>query len=348
MIPWLRGTGFLLVRTLVAVLLGWLAGARWLLQRLTALSIPPPEKVGRRGREERVSPEPCVPIRHPALQQPDPLIYSQAYLMQLGLAVTWDNPDITLLKNGASVSSAELQPDTEYQVLARIWNGSTEAPVVGMPVHLTLHGFGIGTNGTLIGTTVVDLGVLGGPGCPATAAVSWRTPLVAGHYCIRVTLDWSDDANPNNNVGQENTNVAAAASPARTTFNLRNDDPERRHVFRLEADAYVIPELEECGPEHRGRDLQRRAERAGRRRAAQRGQVVPDTRRRHDRQAHPLPDGWSVEIAPNQVELEAGEERVVEVQVTPPDGFTGRQVLNINGFHEAGLAGGVTLLITKP
>ena len=43
-------------------------------------------------------PNECTPIHRPEFKRPDPLIYSQGYLMGVGIAVTWDNPDITLQK----------------------------------------------------------------------------------------------------------------------------------------------------------------------------------------------------------------------------------------------------------
>jgi hypothetical protein len=71
-----------------------------------------------------------------AYRQPDPLIYSQQYLQAQGLAVTWHNPDIHLERAsvpGVEVDSSKLDPDTEYIVVARIWNGSTTAAAVDMP-----------------------------------------------------------------------------------------------------------------------------------------------------------------------------------------------------------------------
>jgi hypothetical protein len=62
------------------------------------------------------------------------MIYSQQYLMSQGLAVTWDNPDIHLELGGVTVDSHDLKPNTTYDVIARIWNNSLDAVVVGMPV----------------------------------------------------------------------------------------------------------------------------------------------------------------------------------------------------------------------
>ena len=68
----------------------------------------------------------CVPINHPNFKRPDPLIYDQYYLMSLGLAVTWQNPDIEILQGGVPVASTfELLPATSYTIRARIWNSST-------------------------------------------------------------------------------------------------------------------------------------------------------------------------------------------------------------------------------
>ena len=320
----LRGILFLLLRLLRAIGLGWLEGLRWLWKMLRDLLRRLRARREQEKRQRRMADERCVPVRHPALQRPDPLIYSQSVLMSLGLAITWDNPDIQLSRNGVPVPSSALQPATEYDLTARIWNGSTEAPVVGLPVRLTAHGFGIGTSGDPVGETTVDLGVKGGPNTPAFASVKWTTPATPGHYCLRAHLDWFDDSNPNNNVGQENTDVVAAQSPAQTTFVLRNDDRERRRRYRLEADAYAVPEPPPCHerkPKHE------------------------DGRDRHARERHPLPPGWEVELEPREAVLAPGEEITIAVVATPPDGFTGRQAVNVNAFDEAGLAGGVTFYV---
>ena len=80
----------------------------------------------RRKRGHVVNPAPCIPIKHPAYKKPDPLIYDQYYLMSLGLAVSWQNPDIEILLGGVPVVSAyDLLPSTAYTIRARIWNGST-------------------------------------------------------------------------------------------------------------------------------------------------------------------------------------------------------------------------------
>src|SRR5262245_47619655 len=94
----------------------------------------------------------CDVISNPAFHRPDPCIYSQQYLLQLGLPVTWDNPDIVIRKGGIIVPEYDLQPDTEYEIDATIWNNSYEAPVVGLKVVFSFLSFGVGTIVNAIGT----------------------------------------------------------------------------------------------------------------------------------------------------------------------------------------------------
>ena len=63
----------------------------------------------------------------PALKKPDPFLYSQQYLISLGLPVTWDNPDIYIYEGNTLVDPHNLQANTNYTVVARIWNNSPPA-----------------------------------------------------------------------------------------------------------------------------------------------------------------------------------------------------------------------------
>jgi hypothetical protein len=296
---WLRSLG-LAIAAVVKILFceGW-AAIVTVGRRLQALVHAWCARAKRPGREGRVTEQQCVPIREPAFKQPDPMIYSQAFLMAQGLAVTWDNPDIVLRRNGVDVPSESLLPDTEYDIVARIWNNSTEAPVVGMPVRFSFVSFGVGAINQSIGDSTVNLGVKGGPNHPAFASVKWRTPSTSGHYCIQVLLDWFDDANPNNNLGQENTTVAAAHSPAEFAFALRNATRERQ-TFRFEVDAYTIPEQPLCPRERPLINDQNTA----------RGPGAPHqpSPREHDRRHYPIPEGWSVDFEPKEPLLTPGEE----------------------------------------
>jgi hypothetical protein len=303
----------------------------------------------RRGRPLRCRPR-CLVVPPAAYKRADPLIYSQQYLAEQGLAVTWDNPDIQLYENGVPVSSSQLKPSTDYEIDARIWNNSLEAPAVGMPVEFAVQSFGVGVALTAIGTQVVDVPVKGAPGHPAHTRQKWTTPATPGHYCIKVRLIWADDANPKNNLGQENTNVRAAASPAVFEFGVRNDDTIRKRI-QMKADAYRIPPKHPCDRKPDKKDSDKRYPEH-----RQLGTFVPPSERdadwtlarvRHDPAAHPVPAGWSVGIEPPEFVLAAAATQNVTVTITPPDEFQGEMPFNVNAFYGDDLLGGVTLIVTK-
>ena len=274
----------------------------------------------------------CAQVDHPSFHRPDPLIYSQQYLLSLGLAVTWDNPDIALLRNGVVVSEGDLLPNTEYEIRATIWNNAYDAPVVGLQVDFSFLSFGAGTTNHPIGTKFINLGVKGGPSCPAFASILWITP-PAGHYCILVTLTCADDLNPNNNVGQNNVNVVAAHSPAVFSFQLRNGT-RRAQTYRFEMDVYTLPSQPVCPPR-----LDRTQS------PQQRWKSILAT---HDRRRFPIPPGWAIALSPQHPLLNPAEETTVNVTVTPPADFSGEQVLNVHAFPEVGPSpGGVTVQIVK-
>ncbi len=278
-----------------------------------------------RAWKSRKNPKPlrCIPINHPAFLRPDPLLYSQRALQAKGLAVTWDNPDITLFKGGVPVSSSDLLPATTYEVRVRVWNNSFVAPVVQLPVRLSFLSFGVATQSHPIGSTTVDVGVKGSASQPATASIPWTTPPTPGHYCLEALLDPVDDLDFLNNLGQENTDVSAASSPASFKFTLRNDT-RRSRKYRFETDAYALGEPLPCGAEG------------------------PEQRlARHRRGRHPLQPGFAIVLTPDAPVLAPNAEVAIDVQLTPPSGWTGRQPINVNCFHEAGFAGGVTLIVTK-
>ena len=267
----------------------------------------------------------CLQIDHPAFVRPDPLLYSQPYLLSQGLAVTYDNPDISLSKGGVPVASSDLEPATTYDVTARIWNDSLDAPVVGMPVHLSFLDFGVGNEPIPIASGAVDVGVKGSASQPGFVTIPWTTPATPGHFCLQVLLAPADDTNRANNLGQENTDVKTAQSPALFAFTLRNDTRRVRR-YHFEVDAYEIPTLPKCG---------------GTRPDA--GEVI----KRHQRSGHPVPSGFAVTIEPPTPTLDPGVSVTITVSVEPPAGFVGKQPLNINAFHEQGFAGGVTLTTVK-
>jgi hypothetical protein len=250
--------------------------------------------------------------------------------MAQGLAVTWDNPDVNVTQGGAPVDPHTLKPDTDYVIIVRVWNGATNAPAVHLPVRVSYQNFGIGTPQQFIGQEFVNLGVKGSPTCPAFAKVPWRTPATPGHFCIRVDLVWSDDANPLNNVGQTNTDVKPLNSPnAMFTFAVRNEAREARTV-RFEADGYRMPPPPPCD------ELPKRQETPDERRAR--------AFRQHGRQHHPVPEGWRVLMLPERLELEPEHQQNMQVTIVAPiENFAGTQPININAFAGEDFLGGVTL-----
>lgn len=303
----------------------------------------------RRGRPLRCSPR-CVTIPPDVYKRADPMIYSQFYLMEQGLAVTWDNPDIQLYENGVPVPSASLKADTVYDVVATVYNNSTDAPAVGLPVEFAFQSFGVGAVLTPIGTNVIDLPVKGAPQHPARAKIPWRTPATPGHYCLKVRLVWPDDANPKNNLGQENTNVGIAASPAVFKFAVRNEDTIRKHTH-MTADAYVIPRPLDCREKPSKQDSDRRH-------ATHRRQdvFVPPSeqeadwtlaRVRHGPAAFPIPARWSVDIQPVEFDLNPGAAQEVRVSIEPPGDFRGERSFNVNALQGTNLLGGVTLTVKR-
>jgi len=293
------------------------------------------------GRARKAADAPCIPINEKSFTRPDPLIYSQYDLMARGYAVTWDNPDIELRKDGVSVPSSDLAPATEYEIVARIWNNSVDAVVVGLPVIFSYLNFGIGAKVNVIGATSVPrLGVKGGPDQPAFAGIKWTTPQTPGHYCLLVYLAPTDDSDFNNNLGQENIDVGKVHSPAAFTFRLGNQGTHDQ-VFRFEVDTYAIPPLEIC-------DRRRVPHPPTRGRTRLVGATAPAAPPAHDRRKYPVPDGWSVDIDPAEPRLPSGGETSITVRITPPAGYFGRQPFNVNAFDSQGFVGGVTLYVEAP
>ncbi len=203
---------------------------------------------------QRTGPDPatcCLPIPAGVWLQPDAYLYSQRYLMSLGMAVTWDNPDVTLTDmGGAVIGSHDLLPSTDYRITAMIHNKAATAPAPGLPVVFTLIAFGAnGPKRQTIGVVPIDLPVRAAPGEPTPASIVWRTPPTPDHYCIEVDAVWPDDAFPIDNVGQHNTVVRGAAPGQRVQVRV----PAHRRTIRAAArtqamrmqvrlDGYVLPE----------------------------------------------------------------------------------------------------------
>jgi hypothetical protein len=332
---------------LATLLFGWLVALYQLLVALFARWRRARRRASQGNRLDRATRAQCVPIDHPAYVRPDPLIYAQYYLSRLGHAVTWDNPDIWLTLGGQQVPSSKLEPDTEYAIVVRVWNASTQCPAIQVPVHVSFLHWGVGTVPIPIGTATVTVGVKGSASQPAQVSVPWRTPVLEGHYCIQARLDPVDDLNYANNLGQENTIVGHAHSPAEFSFALRNGAEESQQ-YRFEVDAYVLGEPDPCPPSTQdsptimGMMVPAGADQATAN-ALNAAAALPTSR--HAAGGHPLPPGWTVLLDPESPTLDPEQEVTIQAVVTPPEGWTGRQSVNVNAYTADGLAGGVTLTV---
>jgi hypothetical protein len=325
--------GFFLLYVGALVLLGLLGGmrlAQGVLRKLCTKWGAVPKGSGSEGHPPSLG----IDVPPHTYKRPDPMIYSQYYLMSKGIAVTWDNPDIQLFDGaGVAVPSHGLSPTTPYEIHATIWNGSTDAPAINLLVRFYYLSFGAGTVRNYIGETYVDLPVKGSPSPPAEARMKWVTP-PAGHYCIQVELNWIDDANPLNNLGQENVDIKKLNSPNATfVFPVRNTSARPRQIV-LRADAYAIPAKPLCSANQPSED---RADSTA---------VARDRYARHRPALHPVPAGWTVEFPGGAAfDLRPGEERDVTVKITATDGFVGTQAINVNAVDGLELVGGVTLYV---
>jgi hypothetical protein len=327
----LRSILAVIVGIVLALLFGLWPALKRLIKALRALLR---KLLGTAARELPPVQASCVPIRHPSMKRPNPTIYDQYYLMSLGLAVSWQNPDIKILQGGVPVASAyDLAPSTTYTIRATIYNLSTTGVVHNMPIVFSYLSFGVGTQSHLIPgpDPLVSLGVKGSPLGIAIVEKDWTTPSVPGHYCVQVSFAYFDDINPFNNLGQENTQVVQAASPAPFSFQLRNtrDEPAK---FRFEADTFSLPAQPQCSTKTT---------------APPNGTVSAATRRRNSRADNPLPPDWSIQFTPAAPALGPGEEITIDAIVTPPDNFHGTMPVNVHTFSGDTLAGGVTVLVQR-
>jgi len=332
-VNWLKYFLDVLLRLLKALAYGWIIAIIDILKRFCSALKAFCAYLKLSHADQEIVADKCCQFTNPAYHRPDPCIYDQYYLMSLNIAVTWDNPDISLLRNGVVVSETDLLPNTQYEIDATIWNNSFVAPVVGMQVNFGYLSFGASTVLNPIGSTVVNLGVKGGPGCPALAKMLWTTPPVPGHYCIQVWFSCPDDSNPNNNLGQNNVQVVPALSPGNFTFALKNQT-KTTNAYNFEVDTYAIPPLSPC-PETIAQNQGSFADRLRKIQAV------------HNRANFPIPPGWTVQITPPNVTLASGSETEIAVSVTPPPGFVGKMPFNFHAMYGKNYAGGVTVYVSK-
>ena len=198
----------------------------------------------------RQSRHPCAGLDESLARMPDPCIYSQDYLMQFfpDQPVTWNNPDIWITdRNGNSVSSNNLAPNSEYIVHARISNASL-APALLTQVSCFFSGFGFNApNHVPVPSSVneesfIQMLNIGGYSSEV-ATFRWITPASGGHYCLIVKCRHDADKNGYNNVGQENTWVSGASPSGVVSLNavIANTTNRTLSGFRLDTYAYAPP-----------------------------------------------------------------------------------------------------------
>jgi hypothetical protein len=325
----------------------------------------------------------CEEVPPHVKRKPDPCLYSQFYLASLGLAVTWDNPDIWItLPDGTPADSYHLDPNRDYLVHARISDASFD-PALATEVRCLYRPWSFGTPDRIPvelnpdGTERVAILHIP-PWQSEIATFRWHTPNTGQHYCLQVECRHPDDKNPNNNLGQENTNLVQAGAGDEMLAPALLWNPAVRPVtYRIVADGYQIPERRvDLRLEQRERKLIRRRPFQGvydlmltrdarvglkttRGRAlttvayAYRGwDPVRQANGRGqpgDRPAWPVfVDGLPTDHDPAAVTVEPQEVREVALSVrVPPDAVSDTAfAFNFSAYSPTGkLAGGVTLRI---
>jgi len=154
---------------------------------------------------------------------PDPYLYCQWDestwdLNPGGGNPVWNNPSIQLYEGGTAVSSGDLVIGSTYTIKATVHNSGTVS-ADGTEVTFKWAKWGAGQKTWhLIGTDTINV-----PASPGTmdAEVLWSPP-TTGHVCLVAEIHHTLDSDLDNNLGQENTDVAPISSPGVVTFPLHN------------------------------------------------------------------------------------------------------------------------------
>lgn len=310
---------------------------------------------------------PCAEVQELVDRQPDPCLYSQAYLAQFfpDQPLTWDNPDIWLEDpSGEPISNGSLKRDHVYVVHARISNASIN-PAFSTEIRCRVQGFGYNAPSptpveyTQSGAEKVQVLHIAGFGSETTT-FRWRTPSTDGHFCLTIECKHPTDKNTWNNVGQENTWVAAAEQGGRVEVGAILANPLSGPLAGIEFDAYSYSppndEIEFQLKTHRGAnggraagEMRTRPERApsddahehehaarndrkeaphGRRQMVRYRYTGGETLLAKNRAARqPLPEGWRFTCidanAKNALHFEPGEVRTLRFAFDLPQGSTG-------------------------
>lgn len=140
--------------------------------------------------------------------------------MKLSQPVTWDNPDVKILRGGIEQYTYDLVANTDYELEITVHNASRDKPANGTIVDVRWIEFGAGSQ---IRHAIANLPA-NIPVWPATSKVhtTWRTPATPGHYCLEIELSHPNDGNPANNRGWNNTQVKSAQSQVETPIRIFN------------------------------------------------------------------------------------------------------------------------------
>lgn len=299
------------------------------------------------GRRDRNPQDACCADNPHTRARPDPYIYSQQWLQLRHLAYTWDNPDFTLVDPAtlSAVDNHSLKAGYTYHVRATIHNGSLMA-AINTAVNLQVLRFGVGTPVIQhLGTVHLDVPPFGSN----EATFDWTTPPTAGHNCLQAIISHPDDANPLNNIGQHNTDVAVPASPTRKLhFSLGNPTTVgKRYILRM--DSYHLPDTPLRPNTSRATGDDGRGQRRSNRRTPTRDSLayLHLLQEINDPAKFPVPAYLQAHLSHQSVELGPGEEVNAYVEMNPPPAGQGRQRVNVHVLDGEQLIGGVTAYVDE-
>ena len=318
-------SGVPILGTIVA---GWIATFRMLIRLLARLLRRLQGRNADCGSPRRYKDQDCLTPPPDIRARPDPYIYSQEWLSARGLAVTWDNPDFVIIDQatGTLADRLALLPNHDYTIEAAVHNNSFMA-AISTQVAFEVRAFGIGTPPlTALAPDVVNVPAFG----TAIARTSWHTPASGGHNCLRALIFHVDDANPLNNIGQHNTDVAAPQSPERALkFSVGGEGALGRELV-LRMNAYELPPKADCPPTF--------GERAS-------VKYLRGLQERHDPRRYPVPEDLGAVLSHRTIAPRDGE--LIEVTLSFAAAATNgpRRAVNVDAYAGDQLMGGVTAYI---
>jgi hypothetical protein len=239
------------------------------------------------------------------------------------MSYTWDNPDIDVIDtaSGDSVGRHDLLQGRRYEIRAKISNHSFTVPALDTLILFKIKGFGINA-GTVANLPPATVDVPNGGS--AFASSHW-TPEQAGHFCIKVIIVHSNDANNLNNVGQHNADVSTPGEGFAREIFVQNDRGHRME-FEMRANAYRLP------------DQPMRAKSVEERSSAK---YLRSLQAANAPNGFPVAETAELSISPLNFVLEPGKNTVVQLKLGPR--FSGQ--INIEAVSTTNvLLGGITIV----